>query len=134
MSRPTHLLHFLQYARRSHRLIQSVALAFVLSLCAAIASPVVQAQSLSPDQQFICLGTGGMKLVTFAADGTAQDAQIAHTLDCPLCLALQAPSPAIQARQSLPAIPHAQPLWIRVSAAIIFENRTPPARAPPLAS
>jgi hypothetical protein len=115
-------------------LIQSVVLAFVLSLGVAIAAPAVQAASLSPDQQIICAGSGGMKTITFATDGSALEIQTTHGLDCPLCLALQAPSPAAQAQQCLQAISQAQPVWIGAHLHPIFESRAPPARAPPLAS
>jgi hypothetical protein len=124
----TSLLHA---CRTSNRLIQSVMLAFVLSLGVAIASPAVQAANLSPDQQIICVGSGGMKVITFAADGTATESPTTHGLDCPLCMAVLAPAPASQAQQGLQAIRYAQPVQHGVQPHSIFESRAPPARAPP---
>jgi hypothetical protein len=115
-------------------LIQSVALAFVLSLGVAIAAPAVQASQLSPDQQLVCAGSGGMKVITFAADGSAQEAQAAHGVDCLFCGALQAIVPASHIQQGLQAIHFEQPLWTSATSHPIFESRAPPARAPPLAS
>ncbi len=128
------LASLLQTCRTSSRLIQSVALAFVLSLGVAIAAPVVQAANLSPDQQLVCAGSGGMKVITFAADGTAQEADSAHGLDCLFCGVLQAIAPTNHIQQGLQAIHFEQPLWISSSTHQIFESRAPPARAPPLAS
>ena len=128
------LLRLLQYSRQSSRLIQSVMLAFVLSLGVAIAAPAVQAANLAPDQQIICVGSGGMKVITFAADGTATESQTTHGLDCPLCMAALAPAPASQAQQGLQAISFAQPILYAVQPHSIFESVAPPARAPPLAS
>jgi hypothetical protein len=120
--------------RTSSRLIQSVMLAFVLSLGVAIAAPAVQAANLAPDQQIICVGSGGMKVITFAADGTALETQTTHGLDCPLCMAVLAPAPVGQAQQGLQAIGFDPPSWTSTPVQFIFEPRAPPARAPPLAS
>ena len=84
------LLALLHLSRTSNRLIQSVLLTFVLSLGVAIAAPAMQAANLSPETQIICLGNGGMKTVTFAADGTATEVQTAHGQQCLQCVALQA--------------------------------------------
>ena len=128
------LLRLLHYSRQSGRLIQSVLLAFVLSLGVAIAAPAVQAANLTPDQQIICVGSGGMKVITFAADGTALETQTTHSLDCPLCMASGALPPTSQSTRGLPAIAFAQPMLQGVQAHSIFESRAPPARAPPLHS
>jgi Protein of unknown function (DUF2946) len=128
------LAHFLCYARQSNRLIQSLALAFVLSLGVAVAAPAVQAAHLSPDQQIICTGTGGMKVITFAADGSAQETSAAHGLDCLLCGVLHAIAPASPIPQGSQTIHFEQPVWTSPSYRSIFESRAPPARAPPLAS
>ncbi len=128
------LASLLHSSRTSSRLIQSVLLAFVLSLGVAIAAPAVQAANLAPDQQIICVGSGGMKVITFAADGTALETQTMHGLDCPLCMTVLAPAPAGQAQQGLQAIGFVQPTWTSTTNHLIFEPRAPPARAPPLAS
>jgi len=124
-------LTLLHYCRTSSRLIQSLALAFVLSLGAASIAPVVQAANLSPDQQIICAGTGGMKVVTFAADGSAQEVKTAHGLDCPLCGALQTLPPASLAPLGLSATAPAKPIWQGLAAFEQLALHAPPARAPP---
>ena len=124
----TSLLHA---CRTSNRLIQSVLLAFALSLGVAIASPAVQAANLAPDQQIICVGSGGMKVITFAADGTTLESQTTHDLDCPLCMASGLPPPVSQSVLGLQAIGFAQPILYAVQPHSIFESRAPPARAPP---
>ena len=127
-------LQLLQLCRQSTRLIQAVTLAFVLSWGAAAATPAIQAHNLSPDQQLICMGTGGMKLVTFAADGTATESAQPHVSQCLLCAALQALPLASHAGIGLQAMATAQPLLVAIPTRSDFECRTPPARAPPLAS
>jgi hypothetical protein len=128
------LLRLLHYSRQSGRLIQSVLMAFVLSLGVAIAAPAVQAANLTPDQQIICVGSGGMKVITFAADGTALETQTTHSLDCPLCMVPALLPPATQSGFALPAIAFAQPMLHGVQPHSTFESVAPPARAPPLAS
>jgi hypothetical protein len=128
------LTSLLRTCRHSTRLIQSVALAFVLSLGVAIAAPAVQAHNLTPDQQIICVGAGGMKLVTFAADGVISDTQTLQGSDCPLCAALQALPPTDQSTLSLPSTPFARPIWRGFALAVQPPLHAPPARAPPLAS
>ena len=125
------LLALLHLSRGSNRLIQSLLLAFVLSLGVAIAAPAMQAGNLSPETQIICLGQGGMKTVTFAADGTATEVQTAHGQQCLQCVALQALPPAAQSGSALQSIDHAQPKLVAAAQPTAFEARTPPARAPP---
>jgi hypothetical protein len=128
------LLRLIHHSRQSGRFIQSVLLAFVLSLGVAIAAPAVQAANLAPDQQIICVGSGGMKVITFAADGTALETQTTHGMDCPLCMVPAMLPPANPSALDLQAIAFAQPMLHGVQAHSIFESRAPPARAPPLAS
>ena len=61
---------------------------FVLSLGVAVASPIVKPQNIL----LICTGTGAMKVLVQAEDGTA-DVQVHSSLDCPLCATLAAPPP-----------------------------------------
>ncbi len=127
------LLRLLQYSRQSSRLIQSVLLAFVLSLGVAMAGPAVQAANLTPDQQVICLGSGGMKVVTFAADGSVIESQTTHGSQCLLCGALLAPPPAAHLEQGLQANSPAKPIPTWPAPHSTFQSRAPPARAPPVA-
>jgi hypothetical protein len=125
------LASLLRTCRTSSRLIQSVMLAFVLSLGVAIVTPAIQAANLSPDQQIICVGSGGMKVITFAADGSAQEVQTDHDSHCTMCGTLQAMPLAGHIQQGLQAILPAKPIAIRLVAHAAFQSRAPPARAPP---
>ncbi len=129
-----YLFRFLQNARQSNRLIHALALAFVLSLGAATVSPAVQAANQTPDQQLICLGQGGMKLITFARDGSVKDVQITPGLDCPLCGATYAPAPVALLAKTLPAHHLGEAPWVQAGVPAGFEFRAPPARAPPIQS
>jgi hypothetical protein len=92
----------------------------------------MQAANLSPDQQIICVGLGGMKVITFAADGTAVEVQTTHGLDCPLCAACGAIPPTSRSTLGLQTIGFAPPVLYAVQPHSIFESRAPPARAPPV--
>jgi hypothetical protein len=119
--------------RSSNRLIQAVALAFVLSLGVTLAAPAMQAANTSPDTQVICLGNGGMKTVTFAADGTATEVQTTHSPNCLLCAALQALPLTGQVGIGLAAASFAHSDTATAPEPRAFESRSPPARAPPQA-
>jgi hypothetical protein len=125
------LSSFFNTCRKSHRLIQAVAFAFVLSLGVTVAAPAMQAANTSPDTQVICLGNGGMKTVTFAADGTATEVQTVHSPNCLLCATLQALPPTNQSSigiQGTRVLQSASRLDLFEST---FKRRSPPARAPP---
>lgn len=66
-----------------------VALWFVLSLGAAVASPLINPQAMS----LICSGAGVMKVIVQTDDGAVELGS--HGLDCPLCANLAAPPPQI---------------------------------------
>jgi hypothetical protein len=121
------LLALLQHCRQSGRLIQSVALAFVLSLGVAIASPLVNPQNT----QLICSASGGMKVITFADDGTTTEKTSTHGLDCPLCAVSMGMPPASQLECGLQAFMPAKPITTRLVAHSTFQSRAPPARGPP---
>ncbi|GAA4357333.1 hypothetical protein GCM10023165_51140 [Variovorax defluvii] len=111
--------------RHAHHLGRLVLLWFVLSLGAAIASPVVNPQAL----ELVCSSAGAIKVVVQTDDGV-QEIGASH-LDCPLCLLTGAPPPAV--RQ---ALPHPLPLGHAVqpipAARIAAATAAPlPARGPP---
>ena len=90
------LLQTLQTLRNSHQLMRLVLVWFVLSLGAAIASPLINPQAA----ELICTGTGVMKLLVKNADGTVDEGgtEVAsRMLDCPLCASVTAPPPAAKA-------------------------------------
>lgn len=115
----------MQTLRHARFLARLVLAWFVLSLGVAMASPLVQPQSM----ELVCASGGTMKLIVKNADGG--DEQRGHTLDCPLCANLAAPAVAAPAPAALvPELAHvlqprlAAPLVGRPAAAL-------PARGPP---
>ena len=78
----------MQTLRRFTMITRLVLAWFVLSLGVAVASPIVKPQNIL----LICTGTGAMKVLVQAEDGTA-DVQVHSSLDCPLCATLAAPPP-----------------------------------------
>ncbi len=118
-------MHFLRQARFLARLVLAV---FVLSLGVAIASPLVQPQSM----ELVCATGGAMKLIVKNADGTAQER--GHTLDCPLCASVAAPPPVMAAVVPAPS-PLAHALQPLPAAHIAARTAAPPpSRAPPALS
>lgn len=112
-------------ARRDIGLIRWVLLVFLLSLGVAIASPVIQPQSLD----VVCASAGGMRLVVQDDDGAGEPTGL--RMDCPLC-ALAAPPPAEQVALSLPR-PMAGTARSIPSVRIGTATTAPlPARGPPL--
>jgi hypothetical protein len=105
---------------------------FALALGAAIASSIVQPQSV----ETICSGAGHFKWLIKSADGDLQEenASKAATLDCPLCAGLGTAPPSEHATALPPdALAHAlHPLFAAHIASLSappLPSRGPPARA-----
>jgi hypothetical protein len=99
---------------------------FVLSLGVAVASPIVKPQ----DILLVCTGSGAMKVLVQAADGSASEVTT-NTLDCPLCVPMVAPPP-VDHRAAQPIQPVAYALQAIPSAHIAVRTAAPlPARGPP---
>ena len=78
----------MQSLRNAMLLVRLVLAGFLLSLGVAIASPLVNPQSI----ELLCSGSGAMKVLVKSSDGTPAPAT--HTaLDCPLCATAGAPPP-----------------------------------------
>jgi len=100
---------------------------FVLSLGAAVASPIVSPHSM----EMVCTATGGMKVIVHADDGSAQELGAAH-LDCPMCLPAGAPPPARLAALPPPPAPLEHALRPIEAARLAAATGAPlPARGPP---
>jgi hypothetical protein len=82
------IIRTMQTLRSAHLIARFVLVWFALSIGVAIASPMVNPQSL----QLICSGSGSMKVVSIDASGKATTTT-SHTLDCPLCASISAPPP-----------------------------------------
>lgn len=118
----------MQALRHARFLARLVLAWFVLSLGVAIASPLVQPQSL----ELICASGGAMKLIVKNADGSAQER--GHTLDCPLCASVAAPPPVAGPLTVAPS-PLAQALQPLEAAHIASRTAAPlPPRGPPVLS
>jgi hypothetical protein len=116
----------MQTLRQARALAVGVLAWFVLSLGAAIASPVVQPQTLT----LVCSAAGVVKLVA-GSDESANPASHS-TLDCVLCLALGAP-PVIQSSASVRTHDALAPTALQ-SAVFAWRTAAPlPARGPPAA-
>ena len=116
---------------RHFTLISRLVLAwFVLSLGFAVASPIVKPQ----DILLVCTGSGVMKVLVKAADGSASEAS-GNTMDCPLCAPMAAPPP-VNHRAAEPVQPLAYALQAipsaHIAARIAARTAAPlPARGPP---
>lgn len=119
----------MQTLRRFTMITRLVLAWFVLSLGVAVASPIIKPQNIL----LICTGTGAMKVLVQAEDGTA-DIQVHSTLDCPLCATLAAPPPEPGATvQSVHPLAYA---LLGIPAALIAVRTAAPmpARGPPAVS
>jgi len=116
----------MQTLRRLTMITRLVLAWFMLSLGVAVASPVVKPQNIL----LICTGTGAMKVLVQAEDGSG-DVQVHSSLDCPLCATLAAPPPEPGATaQSVQPLAYA--LQGIPAALIAARTASPmPARGPP---
>lgn len=115
----------MQSLRQARFLVRLVLAWFVLSLGAAIASPLIQPQAM----ELVCSAGGAMKLIVKSDDGAKELS--GHTLDCPLCATLSAPPPASRLQaEPPPALAHA--LHPIAAARIAGRTAAPlPPRGPP---
>ncbi len=118
------------FLRRSRFLARLVLAWFVLSLGAAVASPIVAPQGL----EVICSSAGVMKVLVRAADGSVSEVS-KPMLDCPACAAPVAAPPPVVGTQVVPPQPLAYALQSLPSAHIAARIAAPlPARGPPASS
>ena len=119
-------LQILQTLRNAHRITRLVLVWFVLSLGAAIASPLVNPQAT----ELICSGTGVMKVLVKNADGTTTEVA-SRMLDCPQCASISTPPPAAKVVAE-PAQPLGYVLQTIPAAQIAaLTAAPPPGRGPP---
>ncbi|WP_298212508.1 DUF2946 family protein [Acidovorax sp.] len=100
---------------------------FVMALGVAVASPLVSPRGM----ELVCTGSGSVQLVVKAADGMATTTSGA-SLDCPLCLAADAPPPILHVAATAAATPPFEPRFHARLFAPGGAALRPPARAPPL--
>jgi hypothetical protein len=111
---------------RSTLLRRWVALAFLLGMAVAYASPVIQPRSM----ELLCGANGGMKLQSQTPDGQDRAQYGSDAMHCALCVPLTAPPPARFAPSFQSRLAYAtQPIAASALAAL---TRPPlPARGPP---
>lgn len=73
--------------RAARHLARFLLVWFLLSIGAAVASPMIKPQAM----ELICSGSGAMKVLVKTDDGIKEVST--HTLDCPLCAGLASPPP-----------------------------------------
>lgn len=121
----------MQALRTSSMLARLILAWFMLTVGAAIASPIVHPQAM----ELVCsTGGGGAKLV--AVGSSAEDPAAApsghHALDCPLCLHFSAPPPQAQPVPMVHPQPLAHALRPAVAATLAALSGAPlPPRGPP---
>ncbi|WP_213958279.1 MULTISPECIES: DUF2946 family protein [unclassified Variovorax] len=123
------MFRLLRHTRSLALVGRGVLLWFMLSMGAAIASPIVHPQAV----ELVCSSAGAIKAVVQTDDG-AQELGASH-MDCPLCVLTGAPPPAA----SLAKLPVIQPLGHAAqpipAARLAAATRAPlPARGPPASS
>ncbi|RYH70139.1 MAG: hypothetical protein EON54_01665 [Alcaligenaceae bacterium] len=115
------------HALRTSSLLARLILAwFILTLGAAIASPIVHPQAI----QLVCTAGSTVKLVAVGEDGNAVEMGH-HTLDCAMCLGAGAPPPqeSIHAAYGQPLAHALKPIVAANIAALV--GAPLPARGPP---
>jgi hypothetical protein len=100
-----------------------IALAFLLGIAAAYASPVIQPRSI----ELLCSTNGAIKLISQTDDGQEASADVMH---CGLCVPIAAPPPAISQTSFHSTLAYA--LQRIPASALAALTRPPlPARGPP---
>jgi len=103
-----------------------VLLWFVLSLGVAVASPLVNPQSM----ELVCSSAGAIKVVVKTDDGARELG--ASLLDCPLCAIAGAPPPSADALRLVHPLPLGHALQPIPAARLAAATAAPlPARGPP---
>ena len=116
----------MQTLRNAHLIARFVLVWFALSIGVAIASPMVNPQSL----QLVCSGSGSMKVISIDAAGKSTST-VSHTLDCPLCASISAPPPVeIVSFNAVAPRAYAAPVQDTGSFTPVLAT-PPPARGPP---
>ena len=116
----------MQTLRNAHLLARFVLVWFMLSLGAAVASPIVNPQS----SELICSSAGVMKLIVMTDDGGKEVSD--SMLDCPLCATGGVPPPPLARASAELAQPLSHVLQTIPSAHIAALTAAPlPARGPP---
>lgn len=120
------MLAFLRIARR---LQAGLLLAFMCSVGATVASPLLGSHA---ELTLLCSGQGGMKVVERAPGDGDRTPAVAHALECPLCLPLGTAAPGEPAVAALEVPTDAPRVVGTETPRCIPRVLRPPARAPPV--
>ena len=118
----------MQNLRNAKLIARFVLVWFALSIGVAIASPMVRPQGM----QLICSGAGAMKVIVNNEDGKVP--ATSHTLSCPLCASIGAPTPLDIVVFGLAAPQTFAPPIFGADAVLFAFAAPPPARGPPTLS
>lgn len=114
--------------RTSSMLARLILAWFVLTMGAAIASPLVHPQAM----ELVCTTGSSAKLVVVGDDDPAGNPSAHHALDCPLCLHFSAPPSQAQPMAAVHPQPLAHALRPIVAATLAALAGAPlPPRGPP---
>ena len=115
----------MQSLRNASFLVRLVLAWFALSLGVAVASPLVNPVGM----QLVCSTGGAIKLIAPSDDGGQPVA--GHTLDCPLCISIDAPPVAKQGLSDAALPPAAAVSSIPSGRIALLAGAPLPARGPP---
>ena len=115
----------MQTLRSAHLLARLVLVWFALAIGVAVASPLVNPQGI----ELVCSAGGMTKLLVKSDDGGKSAS--GATLDCPLCMPMDAPPPALHgsAQSQLPS--SEAPQEISAGRLIVTSAGPSPGRGPP---
>ena len=116
-------------ARHFSLILRLVLAWFVLSLGAAVASPLVKPQ----DILLVCTGSGAMKVLVKTVDGGDAES-VLPSMDCPLCASTVALPPVPSQALILPRPGRLVPTAVTAAVPVLHAAAPPPARGPPLVS
>ncbi|MEY4756685.1 MAG: hypothetical protein RJA34_1583 [Pseudomonadota bacterium] len=116
-------------ARHFPLILRLVLAWFVLSLGAAVASPLIKPQ----DVLLVCTGSGAMKVLVKTTDGGDAES-VAASMDCPLCASQVGVLPVTFGLSDLVLPLRDAPSLSLVAPLLLHAAAPPPARGPPLFS
>ena len=126
-------MHRLPMPTCSRRAIAGVLLLWLCVVAASVWSPLARAHITAQSVERLCSGHGVVQWVHSPVAELAQGdtAALHHLIDCPLCLPVLAPPPAVHG-VDLPVLPQQ---GVQASSTVFIPShhqQWPPARGPPL--
>ena len=128
-----HAMHRLPTLTTSRRAITGVLLLWLCVLAAGVWAPVARAQMAAHGVERLCSGHGTVQWVPspVAQNAHGDAATLHHLIDCPLCLPVLAPPPALHTA-ALQVLPQHVASARKAAFVPSLHQYGPPARGPPL--